>query len=217
MKHFVWLSLCLLLLSACEKYKLKQPAYLDFNWALTNTSSSSTKYSITGGSFYLNSFQITGNRKEGDDVDITKEIPSSLFQFSTSGALGVSMDIPVGEYEEFALTLNVPKDDTPCMTLRGTFNTGAEIIPMRIEWNDEKALPFSPSNGFELKKKKNYKVVLAIDIENLFSSISANQWSTAPNTMENEQPTLIINEDTAPQLFNKIDTQLLNALYLTIE
>jgi len=217
MKHFVWLSLCILLLSACEKYRLNQPAYLDFNWALSKPTSSSVKYNITGGSFYLNSFQVTGDRKKGDDVDITKEIPSSLFQFSTGGALGVSMDVPVGEYQEFALTLNVPKDDTPCMMLKGTFNTGADIIPMRVEWNDEKSLPFSPGNGFELKKKKNYKVVLAINIESLFSSVSANQWSTAPITMENEQPTLIINEDTAPQLFNKIDAQLLNALYLTVE
>lgn len=219
MKHFVWLSICVLLLSACEKYKLNQPAYLDFNWALTNPTSSSVKYNITGGSFYLNSFQVTGDRKKGDDVDITKEIPSSLFQFSTGGALGVSMDVPVGEYQAFALTLNVPKDDTPCMTLNGTYNTGTEIIPMRIEWNNEQSLPFSPSNGFELKKKKNYKVVLAIDIEKLFSSLSANQWEPGNLniSMENDQPTLIIRSNNNVMMFNEINDHLLGSLYLTVE
>src|SRR3989338_2761598 len=189
---FSLLLLVALGLSSCKKYKLKQPAYLNFKWEFFEQQSGTFHPVVTGGYFYLNQFRVTGTRVEGPPVDIVQALPAGKTSFSAGGSLGLSMDIPIGEY-----------------------NNGASIIPFRIEWGTDEILTFLPSAAFELKKKKNYDVTIGVDVEKLFQSITINDWADANITPE-PTSTIVISENFNHKLFTEIKKQIAGALILKV-
>lgn len=214
MKRFAWLILCVFCFTACKKYRLNQPAYLHFGWNFTNQDDTS-KAKFTGLEFYLTNFEIVGERKEGEDILMTKDINSDLITFNGNGSLSVGMDVPVGEYENFTLTMNVPKE-SPGLTIKGTFRLGNETIPMRIEWYDKKVIPFSANSGFELKKKKDYDVNMNLDVQRILENVSANQWANPIISNQNGVSTLVINNYTNVSIFHDIDLAIYQAIYLSV-
>jgi hypothetical protein len=213
MKRFAWLILCVFCFTACKKYRLSQPAYLHFGWKFNQ--SDTCKAQFTGLEFYLKNFEIVGDRKEGEDILMTKDINSDLISFTGNGSLSVGMDVPVGEYENFTLTMNVPKK-SPALVIKGTFNTGTEVIPMRIEWYDAKVLPFKANAQFELKKKKDYDVNMNLNVQRMLENVSANQWANPTYTNENGVTTFVINNYTNVSIFHDIDLSIYQAMYLSV-
>lgn len=212
---FSLLLLVALGLSSCKKYKLKQPAYLNFKWEFFEQQSGTFHPVISGGYFYLNQFRVTGTRVEGPAVDIVQSLPVAKTSFSAGGSLGLSMDIPVGDYNQFAVELGVVNEVQPCMVLNGEYNNGASIIPFRIEWETDEMLSFVPEAAFSLSKKKSYNVTIGVDVQKLFQTISISDWEDANITPE---PTnmIVISENFNHKLFTEINDQLASCLTLKV-
>jgi len=204
--------------SSCEKYKLKQPVYLTFHWNFFNQNSINSKAKITGGYFYLDHLNVHGVREKGPDVEIDQAIGyDEKISFSTGGNLGLSMDVPVGEYKEFKVTLGVDDDSKPCLALYGEYTTGSNIIPLRIEWNIAQDLAFLAEGTFSLKKKEDYNVVLGVDIQKLLGNISEEQWNQISVTNEDGVPTIIIRDNNNHAFFSQINHDIQAALKLIVE
>ncbi|AEA44065.1 hypothetical protein [Fluviicola taffensis] len=203
--------------TGCEKYNLKQPAYLSLNWKFNSTTSSQGNARIEKGFFYSKEFTVNGTRVKGSPVSITQSLPVQKVEFTTQNDLGISLDIPMGDYTEFTIKTIIDKANNPCLKLEGTFYKGQEPIPMVIEWKQLDELSFKILNPFSLEKKKDYKVYIGFDAEKLFENISNTKWSQVGYTNENGVTTLVINDGNNIQLFNTITEQLPNALVLTVE
>nr|WP_294858121.1 hypothetical protein [uncultured Fluviicola sp.] len=222
MKVLYLLLILVVVGTGCEKYNLKQPAYLGLNWRFASTSNSQGNYTITKGYFYSKEFSISGTREKGSPVEITKNLPDPLqkIQFSTQDDLGISLDIPMGDYTEFTLKALLDKTNNPCLRLEGTYTKGNLTYPMIIEWTNLDDLSFKVQNPFFLQKKKNYKIFIGFDVNKLLN-ISSSFLQSPPISMENGVETVVIRSNSGGsgpgQFYTAITEQLPNALVLTVE
>jgi len=144
---------------------------------------------------------------------MTKPVPDVQFSCTGNAAIGLGIDVPVGNYETFQVTMNIPKE-SPGLVLTGTHFNGSEDVAVRIEWTDEVSMDFLADKVFELNKKKSYQMELGIDVSKLFENISANNWTLAHISNETSGPTYVFNANTNQSLFTKINNSLKNAVYL---
>ena len=203
--------------TGCEKYNLKQPAYLNQNWRFHSVSNSQGNYVINKGFFYSKEFTVSGTRVKGSAVEITKSLPVQKVQFSTQDNLAISLDVPMGDYTEFSLKTIIDKSNNPSVRLEGVYTKGTETFPMVIEWTNLDDLNFKILNPFFLQKKKNYQVYIGFDINKLFSTIPSSLSNDPAKPNQNGIPTVVINKDYNVQMFNKITEQIPNALVLKVE
>lgn len=203
--------------TGCEKYNLKQPAYLNLNWRFHTVGNSMGNITVERGFFYSKEFTVSGIRKKGSAVEITKSLPVQKVQFSTQDNLAISLDVPMGDYTEFSLKTIIDKSNNPSVRLEGTFYKGSEPVAMVVEWTDLDDLNFKILNPFSLEKKKNYQVYIGFDVAKLFSTVSSSLLNSAPIANQNGVPTLVINSGNNVQLFHKITEQIPNALVLKVE
>ena len=203
--------------TGCEKYNLKQPAYLNLCWRFHSVSNSQGNYVINKGFFYSKEFTVSGTRVKGSAVEITKSLPVQKVQFSTQDNLAISLDVPMGDYTEFSLKTIIDKSNNPSVRLEGVYTKGTETFPMVIEWTNLDDLNFKILNPFFLQKKKNYQVYIGFDINKLFSTIPSSLSNDPAKPNQNGIPTVVINKDYNVQMFNKITEQIPNALVLKVE
>lgn len=220
MRALYLLLILVVLGSGCEKYNLKQPAYLNLNWRFASTSNAQGNYTITNGYFYSEEFIISGVREKGAPVEITKSLPEGLqkIQFSTQNDLGISLDVPMGDYTEFNLKALMDKSNVPCLKLEGTYVKGNLTYPMRIEWSNLDDLTFKVQNPFFLKKKRDYKVYIGFDTNKLFN-ISSSYLLSPPIFNENGVETVVIknNAGAGQAFYDAMTEQLEQALVITVE
>lgn len=222
MKVLYLLLILVVVGTGCEKYNLKQPAYLGVNWRFASTSNNQGNYKITKGYFYSKEFSISGIREKGSPIEISKSLPEQFqkIQFDTQNDLGISLDVPMGDYTEFTLKALLDKTHNPCIRLEGTYTKGAITYPMIIEWTNLDDLSFKIQNPFFLKKKKDYKVFIGFDVNQLLN-ISSSFLQSPPISMENGVETVVIRANTGGsgpgQFYTAITNQLPNALVLTVE
>ena len=206
--------------TGCEKYNLKQPAYLGVNWRFASTCNTQGNYTISNGFFYSKEFIVSGVREKGSPVEITKSLPEQLqkIQFSTQSDLGISLDVPMGDYTEFNLKAMMDKSNVPCLKLEGTYIKGNLTYPMRIEWTNLDDLNFKVQNPFFLKKKKDYKIYIGFDVNKLFN-ISSSYLLSPPIFNENGVETVVIknNAGQGQAFYDAVTAQLQNALVITVE
>ena len=217
MRALYLLLILVVLGSGCERYNLKQPAYLNLNWKFASTNNSMGNVVISKGFFYSKEFSVSGIREKGSPVEITKSLPVQKVQFSTQDDLYISLDVPMGNYTEFNLKALIDNTNNPSVRLEGTYYKGTLAHPMVIEWTDLDDLNFKVQNPFFLSKKKNYKVYIGFDVAKLFSTVPSTIWSGVQMQNEPDGTKLIINKGTNVNLFNTITEQLPNALVLTVE
>ncbi|WP_343634489.1 hypothetical protein [Fluviicola sp.] len=217
MRALYLLLILVVLGSGCERYNLKQPAYLGLNWKFQSTTNSQGNYAVTKGFFYSKEFTVSGTREKGSPIEITKSLPAQKVQFSTEDDLYISLDVPMGSYTEFNLKTLIDKSNNPSIRLEGTYSKGPESFPMVIEWTDLDDLNFKIRNPFFLQKKKNYKVFIGFDINKLFSEVPSTLSNDPQKPYQNGVPTVVINKDYNVNMFNKITAQIPNALVLTVE
>ncbi len=80
----LYLLLILVVLgTGCEKYNLKQPAYLGLNWRFPSTCNSQGNYTINKGYFYSSEFVISGTREKGSPVEIRNRCRISSRKWSS--------------------------------------------------------------------------------------------------------------------------------------
>lgn len=217
MRALYLLLILVVLGSGCEAYRLKQPAYLNLNWRFASTSNSMGNVTVSKGFFYSKEFTVSGVREKGAPVEITKSLPVQKVQFSTQDDLGISLDVPVGDYTEFTLKTLIDKSNNPSVRLEGTYYKGNLPNPMVIEWTDLDELNFKILNPFSLKKKKDYKVFIGFDVAKLFATVPSTLLAAPNMPNQNGVPTLVIDKDHNVQIFNRITEQIPSALVLTVE
>jgi hypothetical protein len=205
--------------SSCQKYQLKQPAYLNFKWDFFGGQTSGPLHpQINGGYFFLKKVSVSGSRKEGPEVDIDQELPVIKTIFSANGSLGLTMDVPVGDYTQFEVSLKVFEEELPCMVLTGSYDFGGENpVPFKIEWGIGKNLNFHPESGFTLSKKENYDAIIGVDVQKLFANTTIDDWAQATQSLENGVYTIVINENINSKIYGDVDTKLAESLLLKID
>jgi hypothetical protein len=217
MRALYLLLILVVLGSGCERYNLKQPAYLNLNWRFASTNNSMGNVVISKGFFYSKEFSVSGIREKGSPVEITKSLPVQKVQFSTQDDLYISLDVPMGNYTEFNLKALIDNSNNPSVRLEGTYYKGNLPHQMVIEWTDLDDLNFKVQNPFFLSKKKNYKVYIGFDVAKLFSTVPSSIWNNVQMINQPGGTTLVINEDYNNIIFHSITEQLPNALVLTVE
>ncbi len=217
MRALYLLLILVVLGSGCEAYRLKQPAYLNLNWKFASTSNSMGNVTVSKGFFYSKEFTVSGVREKGAPVEITKSLPVQKVQFSTQDDLGISLDVPVGDYTEFTLKTLIDKSNNPSIRLEGIYYKGNLPNPMVIEWTNVDELNFKILNPFSLKKKKDYKVYIGFDVAKLFATVPSTLLAAPDMANQNGVSTLVIDKGHNVQLFNRITEQIPNALVLTVE
>ncbi len=125
--------------------------------------------------------------------------------------------MPIGDYTNFDVELKVKEGAVPNMALFGVYKSDTDTIPFRIEWSAAQVLDFISTNGFELKKKESYTLSLGINVATLVSTVSSGQWEQATVTLENEIPTIVIRDGFNPGIFNDVNEEISNSLFLTIQ
>lgn len=215
-KHILVLFFLLIGLIGCEKYKLKQPTSLALSWKMVNNDSQSNTVELTGGKLNSDVFSVDGKRVAGGDVTIEQNFLESVISFNTNQALGLNVDVPIGNYTDFKLKLGANSLDGYSFKLNGIYH-GTDDIAVRIEWNTEQVLEFVNNNSFELEKDKKYSCVLELDRQDLLQDISSLQWQGATVTMENSVPTIVISKDFNSNIFTEINERVSSSLHLSIE
>lgn len=215
-KHILVLFSLLIGLIGCEKYKLKQPTSLALSWKMVNNDSQSNTVELTGGKLNSDVFSVDGKRVAGGDVTIEQNFPESIISFNTNQALGLNVDVPIGNYTDFKLKLGANSVDGYSFKLNGIYH-GSDDIAVRIEWNTEQVLEFVNNNSFELEKDKKYSCILELDRQDLLQDISSLQWQGATVTMENSVPTIVISKDFNSNIFTEINERVSSSLHLSIE
>lgn len=204
-------------LSSCEKYRLKQPAYLDFKWDFFGELSAGNDVVITEGHFYLNRIKVYGAREKGPEVEMEQHLDVCKTVFTPGGSLGLSIDIPVGDYNEFEVQLDVTDSQAPSLMIAGIYSHGEIQIPFRVEWDADIDLKFRPTENFSLKKKKRYNMVVGVNIEKLLSEVSESDWHNAIVSVENGIPTIIIRENYNQKIYIDLNAKLMESLVLKLE
>lgn len=199
-KLFLLILLVGLGASSCKKYKLKQPAYLHFKWNFFNQSAGEKKPVISDGYFYVDKVNVYGSRVEGPEVDIQQVLPVMKTSFEAEGDLNLSVDIPVGDYTEFEVKLNVVDDENFSLVLHGAYNFGSSgaitgVVPFRIEWKKPKVLSFRPDANFSLSKKEDYKVTIGVDVNKLFEGLDHHDWLMSYISNESGVSTIVCTEE----------------------
>lgn len=217
MKSIYLLLILLVFTSGCKKWNLKQPSHLTVHWRFNSTSSTQGNVVLNKGYFYSGNFVLSGERKEGDPILITQTLPPQKVQFADYAPLGVSLDIPMGDYTDFSVAVKIENKTNPSVRLEGIVQKGSELLPVVIEWTDYEELVFKMTNPFFLKKKKNYNLYLGFDVKKLVDNISSNLWANALPSNENGVATIVINKATNSNLFSKINQNVADAVLLTIE
>lgn len=215
-KHILVFFFLLIGLIGCEKYKLKQPTSLALSWKMVNNDNQSNSVELTGGKLNSDKFSVEGKRVEGEDVKIDQSFIASVISFNTNQALGLNVDVPIGNYTEFKLKLGANSLEGYSFKLSGIYH-GSDDIAVRIEWNTEQVLEFVNYNSFELEKDKNYSCILELDRQELLQDVSSIQWENAIVTLENSIPTIVISKDFNSNIFSEINERVSSSLHLSIE
>lgn len=204
------------LIAGCKKNRLNQPSYLNFSWQFAENSGSLV--TLTGGKFTATQISISGDRKEGDDIDINQSLPSLETSFSSGAALNFQIDVPVGEYLSFVSSLKMAANPDAAVILQGSMDKQGMPVPVRIELSETDVLDFVAQQSFKLDKKHTYSVYLQLVVSKLFQDISNEMW--AYGTVSNEPggtPTLVISEQINHPLYDHITARLSEALTLSVE
>lgn len=183
---------------------------------MVNNDSQSNSVELTGGKLNSDVFSVDGKRVAGGDVTIEQNFPETVISFNTNQALGLNVDVPIGNYTDFKLKLGANSLDGYSFKLNGIYH-GTDDIAVRIEWNTEQVLEFVNNNSFELEKDKKYSCVLELDRQDLLQDISSLQWQGATVTMENSVPTIVISKDFNSNIFSEINERVSSSLHLSIE
>lgn len=221
MKRLILLStLLILFVSGCEKYNLKQPAYLHLNWKYYSQSTTLGELEITEGYFFANNILLSGKRVKGNDISISQDLGVQKVSFQDGGSLNMSLDVPMGDYTEFNTQIKLDAESKPMAYLKGMVTVQGMQVPLIVEWSDLSDITFNASNAFSLKKKKDYNLFIGLDVTQLFSTISQIQWDQCTVSNENGVATVVIrNSAGSPNgiIFNEISEQLAASLKLSVE
>lgn len=216
MKQFNFILLMVLALTACSKNnKLNQPCTLNFSTEFT--ACTTFPITITQGEVAVKRIEFSGNRLEGEDVDISVNGNQTLSTFLAGGSWENSMDIPIGTYSQYELYYHLKTADSSAFILKGTATINNVIYPMTIIFSSDISLDTEGYTSPELVKNSNYTAKLTINLDNLFNDMNAYNWQNLVLTSVNGITTLLISDSVNEEVFEGIQNHLNNSLSIQVQ
>lgn len=209
-----FLVFCLFLtLFSCKRYNLKQPAFISFNSEITSSDANSI-VKIDRGAFYLDNIKVIGERIEGEAIEIDQVQSANKLTLAYTSSLGISMDIPRGDYTTFDVQLDLNENKLPAMELKGSFMKDGVTYPFTVFWRDNVKLSFLYNGIVSIKKKRTYETKLSIDQSLLMANID---WTDAVLTSKDGGTEMLVNAVTNEGVFEQITYNLKTALIFKIQ
>lgn len=164
---------------ACEKDQLEVSRNIEISFSF---SPQNTSVFVTNGTLIFDKFSFSGDREEGDEVEIEDEFENEILITLPSGKLNRSIqyDIPQGLYTdaEVELRFNSDVDNTPTLALEGTLKDSQgishsfifEILDDDIEFETD--IEGNAGNGKVSVANGSGPILITFDMNDWFSSLS---------------------------------------------
>lgn len=206
--RFVFIFSAVLFLTACSKAKLNQPCTIQFKSDFI--SSNGNNNDVYTGTMSISRILFTGSRKKGANVEIEKELADLKAELTQNNLMGVDMNIPIGEYNEFDVKIRLSK--TNSLTLRKNLEPQVQL-PVVIQISKDLDLSFKRyDKSEELEKDQTYGCILTWNFFKLFTGFNNQQWVNATSSMLDGEEVILINETNNVNLYqlvlNNIDGSL---------
>lgn len=213
--HLVFLLiLASTIISSCQR-KWKKTAPVEFTPELV-LQNSSPDLDLTAGILRIDKFEFEGKRQQGNDVYFADEVAGlTALDVSTSSFLNaMRYDIPQGTYDEIRCRIRFKSSESslPSLHIEGNYvNASSQSFPVIFEAFDQVPIEISLT-GTEVVfvEETDANGIIHFNINEWFSSLTANQLDNADLTTINSVQTILIDEQNNSALydiiFNRIGT-----------
>lgn len=191
-----------LIAPACQKEELKEPSEVDLGFQVENedpsiqgqgqgqgNGSSIELRTKNEGELSIQEVRLIGTRKEGEDVDFSREESVELPIKDVRNGPKVRFDLPQGTYEDMKLRFELAKDGKGGVQYEGERimkkgNGPAQATPFRLIIEEEKSIEckVDPSNGqgtIELRKGEPRKIEVKVRPAKWFEKTPPGLWRNA--------------------------------------
>ncbi len=203
----------LVLLVGCKKNQLKKPTDVSFKIDINRSTSTDGKIIFNSGSIILASFDVEGERQEGDPISFSRSFPQGLLvNFDPNNPITeIQYDIPQGVYTELAISFETFDDNGDnTIVVNGTYtNNGGIDIPIRFEFLSSEYFSISSEDATNsglivLDKDTPANALIKLDPIYWFDILTTNQMENADLVNVGGTPTILINEDENDDLYDAI-------------
>lgn len=198
---------------SCKKAELKKPTRINFKFALNKSDNQNPLVKITKADVNINSFNVTGDRVEGEDIAFTRDFPEGE-AVEAEGEEGAEIealdyDIPQGEYQKLQVDFGIQDKGTePSVLLNGIYKPnigGAQGLRFEYFGNLNISINGENEDGNStiiLDKKEVKKATVELDAIHWFSSLTNTELENATLSSEQGQDKIIISPTSNVSLFN---------------
>lgn len=201
----------LFVMVSCRKNELKKPSDVSFKVDINRNESSSGHLVFTGGTINLASFDVEGERQEGDDISFSREFSNGLLvEFDPDMNISeLAYEIPQGVYERLSISFDTFDDNTDVtIVCLGTYTNGnSESIPVRFEFMSAEYFSIdaeedSGETNIILDKDTPANALLELDPIYWFDILSTNQLDNAELVDVEGVQTILINDSVNDGLYD---------------
>lgn len=205
---------------SCGK-KWKEPTQVTMVFEIksvnTGNQGSPGALNIYNGSVNFSSIELSGERKQGDDIFLSQNSNSSIDVNTGAVSPSIHFDIPQGTYDymRFKITCDKQSGDNSIL-LMGTYTKlNNQVVPVRFELASTEYIEILPkennnSDEVVLVKDVARNLVITVDVENWFSSLTTTLFEDADLTNISGQPTILINTQNNSTIFTNIINRIPN-------
>ncbi|MBL4862816.1 MAG: hypothetical protein JKY09_07365 [Crocinitomicaceae bacterium] len=205
--------LFVLVATGCKKNQLKKPTDVSFKMDINRNTSANGKLVFTSGTILLASFDVEGEREEGDPIAFTRSFSSGLLvNFSPDNSISeIQYDIPQGVYTSLDVNFSTFDDfGGNTIVVNGIYtNNASNDIPVRYEFLSSEYFSisgedYSGSSSIVLDKDTPANTLIKLDPIHWFSIITTNMMENADLVNVGGIMTILINESVNDNIYDLI-------------
>ena len=210
---------------SCQKKELKEPTEVDVGFSVKNEDPSlqdqgqgkgpsidlETK---NIGELSIQEVRVIGRRKEGEDVDFSREESIDLPIKEVQNGPKVRFDLPQGTYENIELRLKLANDGNGAIRYEGRriekpVHGPSQATPFRLIIEDEKTIEcqVDPSNGkypVELRNGDPRRIEVKLRTEKWFQDVPPGLWKKADVDPKGGQPMIPVHAGNNSSIHSKV-------------
>lgn len=201
----------LIAVTACKKQQLKQPTDVSFSVDINRNASNNGNLIFESGYILLSSFDVEGERQEGDPIAFSRSFSNGLLvNFDATGVIGdLNFDIPQGVYTELRVRFATFDDNGDAtITVNGSFtNSQGTDVPIRFEFMSSETFEISGEDDVNsgvvvLDADMPSSAIIRLDPIYWFDILTTNQLENANLVDVNGVQTILINESNNDNLYD---------------
>jgi len=182
------------------------------------------QYKIDKGVLIIEAIEFDGRRTQGEDIyfmsDLPDKIVSTLDKELTN--IGVTFDIPQGEYNRIEVTLHMGVDSSLPFVLEGDFSLNPfTTIPIRFEYAfaDRVTIRAKPKTGNNIILRKDTPTTARVMVDTgfMFRLINPGIIATADLVRVSEEDVVLINSSHNVNIFNQVANRFHNSISVVFE